>query len=63
MARELAPAGVRSAPKNGTATQSSGSKLPRHRGCRTLAITHNLSEPHISHSTEIPAAHADAVEQ
>ena len=31
VARELAPAGARSGPKNGTATQSSGSKLPRHK--------------------------------
>ncbi|TPG74140.1 hypothetical protein EAH78_24695 [Pseudomonas arsenicoxydans] len=31
MARELAPAGQRSGPKNGPAAQSSGSKLPRHR--------------------------------
>ncbi|PMZ04489.1 hypothetical protein C1Y08_09365 [Pseudomonas sp. FW306-02-F02-AA] len=37
MARELVgtphrPAGARSGPKNGTATQPSGSKLPRHSG-------------------------------
>ncbi|KAA6194768.1 hypothetical protein F3K52_13505 [Pseudomonas lactis] len=32
MARELAPAGVRSAPKNsGAASQPDGSKLPRHK--------------------------------
>ena len=31
VARELAPAGPRSGPKNGTASQSNGSKLPRHR--------------------------------
>jgi hypothetical protein len=36
VARELAPAGVRSAPRIfGAAAQPSGSKLPRHRG--TLA--------------------------
>jgi len=33
VARELAPAGLRSGPKNATAAQSSGSKLkfPRHK--------------------------------
>ncbi|PLR62340.1 hypothetical protein QCBJ_17525 [Pseudomonas sp. QC2] len=31
MARELAPAGVRSAPVFGAATQPSGGKLPRHK--------------------------------
>ncbi|PNY73988.1 hypothetical protein FJ692_10120 [Pseudomonas fluorescens] len=37
MARELAPAGVRSAPRIfGTAAQPSGSKLPRHRGNQAL---------------------------
>ncbi|RQO47512.1 hypothetical protein DBR46_25920 [Pseudomonas sp. KBW05] len=44
MARELAPAGVRSAPKiSGAAAQPSGSKLPRHRCsyqacCRPAAV-------------------------
>ncbi|PMZ73044.1 hypothetical protein C1X65_19255 [Pseudomonas sp. FW305-70] len=32
VARELAPAGSRRAPLPATAAQSSGSKLPRHRG-------------------------------
>ena len=36
VARELAPAGLRSGPKNpGSASHSSGSKLPHHK--RTLA--------------------------
>ncbi|PMZ70610.1 hypothetical protein C1X65_25870 [Pseudomonas sp. FW305-70] len=30
MARELAPAGLRSSPFNGAAARPSGSKLPRH---------------------------------
>ncbi|RFD24056.1 hypothetical protein CER19_27240 [Pseudomonas sp. GL93] len=41
MARELAPAGVRSAPIFfGAATHSSGSKLPRH---RCVGLTHGVS--------------------
>ncbi|AZF38442.1 hypothetical protein C4J85_3691 [Pseudomonas sp. R4-34-07] len=39
VARELAPAGPRSGPKNGTAAQSSGSKLPRHRLLFTLSTS------------------------
>src|SRR5471030_3425637 len=42
VAMELAPAGLRSGPKERTAEQSDGSKLPRHRlfiACSNLSFT------------------------
>ncbi|KAB0516047.1 hypothetical protein F7R05_02075 [Pseudomonas koreensis] len=38
VARELAPAGLRSRPLFWAASRPSGSKLPRHKGCVKTAV-------------------------
>ncbi|PLR65452.1 hypothetical protein QCBJ_01425 [Pseudomonas sp. QC2] len=50
MARELAPAGVRSTPKIvGAASHPSGSKLPRHKGNSIKVYRVNVQRPsHLS---------------
>ncbi|PMU27996.1 hypothetical protein C1X84_11245 [Pseudomonas sp. GP01-A1] len=60
MARELAPAGSRSGPQNGTAAQFNGSKLPRHKVVRQFSKTCQRPRFHRYPPTAIPITHRAA---